>query len=55
MNKKIILCSGGTGGHVIPAINFGNYLLQKGYDCSIILDSRGKRYSNNFKGKVSYN
>ena len=52
MNKKIILCSGGTGGHVIPAINFGNYLLQKGYDCSIILDSRGKRYSNKFKGKV---
>ena len=23
MNKKILICTGGTGGHVIPAVNFG--------------------------------
>ena len=33
MNMKknsIILVTGGTGGHVIPAVNFGNYLIKKG-------------------------
>jgi UDP-N-acetylglucosamine:LPS N-acetylglucosamine transferase len=30
MNKKILICTGGTGGHVIPAINFGNFLINKG-------------------------
>ena len=48
MNKKIVILSGGTGGHVIPAINFGNYLLSKGYVCSLIIDKRGKKYSKNF-------
>ena len=41
MTKKIIICTGGTGGHVIPAINFGNYLLREGYECILILDKRG--------------
>ena len=43
MNKKIIICTGGSGGHVIPAINFGNYLFEKGYNCFLIVDQRGKR------------
>jgi len=51
-DKKILICSGGTGGHVLPAINFGNYLISKGYICSIILDRRGLKYKNNFKGKI---
>ena len=25
-NNSILICTGGTGGHVIPAVNFGNYL-----------------------------
>ena len=52
MNKKIIICTGGTGGHVIPAINLGNYLLHKGYDCRLILDKRGYIYSKTFNGKI---
>ena len=52
MNKKIIICTGGTGGHVIPAIIFGNYLLDKGFECSIILDKRGSSFSQEFKGKI---
>ena len=52
MNKEILLFSGGTGGHVIPAINFGNYLLNQGYNCSLILDNRGIKYSSNFNGKI---
>ena len=29
MNKNFLLITGGTGGHVIPAQNLGNYLLKK--------------------------
>jgi len=52
MNKKIIICSGGTGGHVIPSVNLGNFLIDKGYNCILILDKRGEKYSNFFKGKI---
>ena len=52
MNKKIILFSGGTGGHVIPAIIFGNFLIDKGINCSLILDQRTAKYTDSFKGKV---
>ena len=52
MNKKILICTGGTGGHVIPAINFGNFLINKGFECCLILDQRGNKYSKNFNGKI---
>jgi len=52
MNKKILICTGGTGGHVIPAVNFGNFLINKGFECCLILDQRGNKYSKNFKGKI---
>ena len=52
MNNKILIFTGGTGGHVIPAVNFANYLLSKGYDCSLITDIRGKKYIKDFNGKV---
>ena len=52
MNKKILICTGGTGGHVIPAINFGNFLIDNGYICSVVLDKRGIRYSKDFKGDI---
>ena len=52
MNNKVILFSGGTGGHVIPAVNLGNYILKNGGDCYLFLDSRGAKYSMQFKGKI---
>ena len=52
MNKKILICSGGTGGHVIPAINFGNFLINKGFECCLILDQRGNQFSKNFNGRI---
>jgi len=51
-NNNILICTGGTGGHVIPAVNFGNYLIIKGYKCSLMLDKRGIKYANNFKGSI---
>ena len=52
MNNKILILSGGTGGHVIPSINFGNFLIKKGHECSLILDERGLKYSKFFNGKI---
>ena len=51
-NNKILVCTGGTGGHVIPAINFANFLIDEGYECSLILDKRGNKYAKKFKGKI---
>ena len=51
-NNSFVIFTGGTGGHVIPAINFGNYLIDLGYKCTIFLDNRGFKYSNKFKGKI---
>ena len=50
MNKKnYLILSGGTGGHVIPAVNLGNYIIEKGYDCYLFVDERGMKYTNSFK------
>jgi len=53
-NNHIALFSGGTGGHVIPAVNFGNYLINTGYKCTLFLDKRGFQYADKFKGKVIF-
>ena len=52
MRKKFLLVAGGTGGHVLPAENLANYLLSKNIECSLILDKRGGRFVNYFKGRV---
>ena len=52
MSNNILILSGGTGGHVIPSINYGNFLIENGYECSLILDERGKKYSKIFNGKI---
>ncbi len=44
MSKKILLITGGTGGHVIPALNFHNYLNRKHEGSKIITDTRGNKY-----------
>ncbi len=44
--------TGGTGGHVLPAVNFGNYLISKNYNCDIVTDYRGYRYTYSFNGKI---
>ncbi len=52
MNDKILIVTGGTGGHVIPAGNFGNYLLKNNLDCNLIIDDRGKKYLKNYNGNI---
>ena len=45
----LVLFAGGTGGHVIPAVNYGNYLIDRGYNCTLFLDKRGIKYASQFK------
>jgi len=44
MNKKIVLSTGGTGGHIFPMIALYDYLISKNYDVSFVTDRRGKKY-----------
>ncbi len=53
MKNNILLITGGTGGHVIPAKNFANYLINKNIKCKIILDRRGYKYINDFSGNIN--
>ncbi len=52
MRKKIIISTGGTGGHVIPALNLYNHL-KNSFDVSIYTDLRGSKYiPNNIKKTI---
>lgn len=44
MNLNIILASGGTGGHLFPAIALSEVLRNRGYKTTLITDHRGKKY-----------
>lgn len=40
----VVLCAGGTGGHVFPALALGADLLARGFRVAFVTDSRGKRF-----------
>ena len=44
MSKKIVLSTGGTGGHIFPMIALYDYLISKNYDVSFVTDQRGEKY-----------
>ena len=45
MNKTIIILSGGTGGHVLPSVYFGNHLIKNDYKlCDFYISSSYKSY-----------
>ena len=43
MREKVLISTGGSGGHVIPAITIHDHLKEK-YDTIISTDSRGLKY-----------
>ena len=49
MTKKIIIATGGTGGHVFPAYSLANYLIKKNFSVKLTTDGRGLRYLKNYK------
>ena len=44
IKKKIIIASGGTGGHIFPALSLANYLVTKNFDVKLTTDKRGLQY-----------
>ena len=45
MKKKILICTGGSGGHVIPAMVFYDHL-KVNFDVFLVLDKRGSNFIN---------
>ena len=45
--NKILIITGGTGGHVIPAINFFNYIKNNSNNVFLVTDNRGYQYISN--------
>ena len=46
--KKIIITTGGTGGHVFPAYSLAKHFIEKKINVEIISDKRGLRYLQNY-------
>jgi len=46
--NKIIIATGGTGGHVFPAYSLAKHLIEKKNEVEIISDERGIKYLKNF-------
>ena len=44
IKKKIIIATGGTGGHVFPAYSLANYLKNKNFSIKVTSDKRGFTY-----------
>ncbi len=45
--KKIIIATGGTGGHVFPAYSLAKHFNEKKFKVEIVIDERGLRFLNN--------
>ena len=54
MNKKIIFSGGGTGGHVLPAINLMKHYFDKNYEVLLVTDRRGNKFIKNIYEYKSY-
>ena len=54
MTKKIIFSAGGTGGHLIPAMNLMKHFFDKGYKVLLVTDIRGKNFMKNYSEFKSY-
>ena len=44
IKKKIVIATGGTGGHVFPAYSLANYLKNKNFSIKLTSDKRGYTY-----------
>ena len=46
--NKIVIATGGTGGHVIPAYSLASHLINKKINVELISDKRGLKYLKNY-------
>jgi len=49
IKKKILIATGGTGGHVFPAYSLANYFKDNGHNVELTIDNRGLKYLKNYK------
>ena len=49
IKKKILIATGGTGGHVFPAYSLAKYLTNNDYDVVITSDKRGLNFLEGYK------
>lgn len=54
MTKKIIFSGGGTGGHIIPAINLMKHFLDKKYNVLLVTDKKGSNFAKNYDKYKTY-
>jgi len=54
MTKKIIFSTGGTGGHILPAINLMKHFLDKKFNVLIVTDNKGSNFLKNYPNFKSY-
>ena len=47
---KIIIATGGTGGHIFPAYSLAKHFTDKKIDVELISDERGLRYLGDING-----
>ena len=47
--KKILIATGGTGGHVFPAYSLAKNLTKNNYEVEIVTDERGLKYLKKYK------
>ena len=52
MIKKILIATGGTGGHIFPAYSLANNLTKKVYKVEITTDKRGLKYLKNYNNLI---
>ena len=54
MNKRFIIATGGTGGHIFPALSLAKALKSKGFECLIIADKRFLNFKSKIPGSLKY-
>jgi len=47
--NKILIATGGTGGHIFPAYSLANYLIKNNYNVELTVDERGSKYLRDYK------
>ena len=47
--NKIVIATGGTGGHVFPAYSLANHFIKNNYNVKLTTDKRGYNYLKNYK------
>ena len=49
-NKKILIATGGTGGHIFPAYSLAKFFMEKKIEVEIATDKRGLRFLKKYSG-----